>query len=151
MGYTIYWTHKIPFTDLEWKKITNKYKEIYGSCGRLIEDFSYKGCIQFNGANMMKILKQDIKDKNFTQLNSAVMPKEINMDKNRNNVVRTEKRSNYGDLCSHEDFVLYKNPNDDELGELSCKTARKPYNLAVIAILLYAEKISKGKITFTTD
>ena len=58
-----------------------------------------------------------------------------------------------GDLC-HETFVLTKNPRtkkhyeDDDLSFNFCKTAEKPYDLAVWHMLFFAKNKTKafGKI-----
>jgi hypothetical protein len=46
----------------------------------------------------------------------------------------------------HEDFILKKAPQDD-----FCKTNRKPYDVAVCAMLSYASGFLDSPLTFTSD
>jgi hypothetical protein len=52
---------------------------------------------------------------------------------------------------SHEGFALFLDINCDEAMWSFCKTARKPYDLAVTLILLCAKYHLKGGIKITTD
>ena len=61
-----------------------------------------------------------------------------------------------GDLC-HETFVLTKNPRtkkhyeDDDLSFHFCKTACKPYDLAVWHLLSFAKNNTKGLNDISRD
>ena len=124
MGYTNYWDQSKSFTDEEWKKVKDEYEYIKEICEGIIIDESEKSKKEWK-------LKQD-------------------------DDVIVFNGNPIGGL-DHETFVLTKNPRTEEIykGEdLSfnfCKTARKPYDLAVWHLLFFAKKNTKALSKISRD
>ena len=113
MGYTNYWYQKKSFSESEWKRVKDEYDYIKEICEGIIIDESEKAKKEWK-------LKDD------------------------DDVIVFNGNSIGG--LDHETFVLCKHPRKEEsyVGEdLSfncCKTARKPYDIAVWHLLFFANK-----------
>jgi len=112
MGYTNYWYQKKSFSESEWKRVKDEYDYIKEICEGIIIDESEKAKKEWK-------LKDD------------------------DDVIVFNGNSIGG--LDHETFVLCKHPRKEEsyVGEdLSfnfCKTARKPYDIAVWHLLFFAK------------
>ena len=129
MGYTHYWTHHRRFTNEEWAEAMMDVADI-------LEQALKDGVAIGDGAGetpiteRLSIFSDDRKEIMFNGV---------------------------GEDC-HETFCLYQNrrpleswQTKDQHGGDFCKTARKPYDVAVTAILCYLESCWDGKFSASSD
>ena len=123
MGYTHYWRQSRDFTETEWKQI---------------QDFSKK---LLKSDDAKKILTSDKKDCDYLRINDHC-------------VVFNGKKE-----LAHETFALERYvPTDDKYhvkdinGYFNfCKTAEKPYDLYVVAMLVFANNLAPDAIKLSSD
>ena len=122
MGYTNYWTQKKPFNNRQWNIIKKEYDYIK-------ENF---------GVNNANEYEENIIEDQSTKSDEIV----FNGNKKNN--------------LNHETFVLTKNfrepfYNGDDVKFNFCKTARKPYDLAVWHLLTFVKMIAPNSIDIRRD
>jgi len=123
MGYTHYWRQSRDFTEKEWKQI---------------QDFSKK---LLKSKDAKEIITSDKKDCDYLRINDHC-------------VVFNGKKE-----LSHETFALERYvPTDDKYHDVNkdghfnfCKTAEKPYDLYVVAMLVFADHISLNALKLSSD
>lgn len=130
MGYTHYYRHNRPFTNGEWEQITKLAQHMLGN---LPKNTSSGGGYY--------------KDKPLTVCGPMGRGEPV---------VTDEEISLNGDETldlDHETFTLLKKPATGEYASLStfCKTNRKPYDLAVTAILLIVTEVAPGAMNISSD
>ena len=126
MGHTHYWTHSQAFTDKEWNKVES-------NIWRILRHAQSEGVALGDPLG-----KQEINPKNAC-IGDAISFNGIGDD-------------------SHETFTIYKERAPKESWQDSsqhgwdfCKTARKPYDTAVTAILSYLESVYPAKFSVSSD
>ena len=122
MGYTNYWIQKKPFNNRQWNIIKKEYDYIK-------ENF---------GVNNANEYEENIIEDQTTKSDEIV----FNGNKKNN--------------LDHETFVLTKNfrepfYNGDDVKFNFCKTARKPYDLAVWHLLTFVKMIAPNSIDIKRD
>lgn len=123
MGYTHYWRQSRDFSETEWKHI---------------QDFSKK---LLKSDDAKKILTSDKKDCDYLRINDHC-------------VVFNGKKE-----LAHETFALERYvPTDDKYhvkdvnGYFNfCKTAEKPYDLYVVAMLVFANHLAPDALKLSSD
>ena len=123
MGYTHYWRQSRDFTETEWKHI---------------QDFSKK---LLKSDDAKKILTSDKKDCDYLRINDHC-------------VVFNGKKE-----LAHETFALERYvPTDDKYHDKNrdghfnfCKTAEKPYDLYVVAMLVFANHLAPYALKLSSD
>lgn len=123
MGYTHYWRQSRDFTEKEWKQI---------------QDFSKK---LLKSKDAKEIITSDKKDCDYLRINDHC-------------VVFNGKKE-----LSHETFALERYvPTDDKYHDKNkdghfnfCKTAQKPYDLYVVAMLVFANHIAPDALKLSSD
>lgn len=135
MGYTHYFAHRKRFTKTEWVEIQAAVRAI---CATAEQNGIQIG--DFGGESPGPVFMYDCDDAGpafgFNGFGTG----------------------NYGDDLSHETFIIYKNrtpleswQTPDRRGCDFCKTARKPYDVAVTAVLCYLESVFPKNLSASSD
>ena len=113
MGYTNYWHQHNDFTDIEWGQIKEEYDYIKEVCEGIIVDDSRKTDeIVFNGKHL---------DHETFVLN-------------KNTKIKTDNRDDTSQKEWIKEYNVISSFN-------FCKTARKPYDLAVWHLLCFVQRV----------
>ena len=138
MGYTHYFKVKKEISQKKWDGFIEEVKKIYKNLPEQAEGggvpLFLSGCARFRDPKM---------DSEMIWVNGSSIPSKD----------RTKTKDWYdpdpGNL-DHETFGLERKPNEDRGG--FCKTARKPYDLFVQAVIILARKhFTKTEFEFSSD
>ena len=129
MGYTHYWTHSTEFTDTEWLDVKDDLSAIVAEAKR-----DGIGIGSFCGESGIPVPTVDVWDGQEVVGFNGIGEE------------------------SHETFVIYQKRRPlEEWQDKSrhgwdfCKTARKPYDVAVTASLIYLESFYPSKFSVSSD
>lgn len=166
MGYTHYWRHTEPFNDESWAKLNKVFTALlkhmpassdtaggYHSDDPLaIMRFPDDKSINFNGAPELSyfqagsLIEEETGDETLFYANGLESPFTEKSEQYQKLLERREKGA--GEDYSHENVYITK-----ELSESFsfCKTARKPYDLIVVATIVAAHLVNPDGFSLSTD
>jgi hypothetical protein len=131
MGYTHNWTHKRKITDSEIGLIKLLVNKLINN----LPEHSYASDMDWS-EHPINIAYEDDRENDSPEVSDI----EIHLN-------------GVGDM-GHETFYFIFNPTEDDYNEgykQFCKTARKPYDYVVQAILMIVHKFAKGAIKIGSD